>query len=66
MIFPQYLLNLVLWGYFSSFVLPLAVLFFQPDNVVIRVVALVFCLLKCHILKEYWSQFEGLDIVFFP
>ena len=65
MVFSQYLLNLILQGYFSSFVLPLAVLFFQPGNVVMRVVAFALCFLERHILEEYWSQFEGLDIVFF-
>ena len=39
---------------FSSFVLSLAVLFLQPGNAIIMVVALALCLLKCHILKEYW------------
>ena len=64
-VFPQYLFNFILQGYFSSFILPLAVLFFQPGNIVMGVVALALCLLKCHILKEYGSQFERLSIVFF-
>ena len=66
MIFSQYLLNLNLRGYFSAFVLPLAVFFFQPGNVIMGVVAFVFCLLKRYILKEYLLQFEGFSIVFFP
>ena len=65
MVFPQYLFNFVLRGDFSSFVLSLAILFFQSGNVVMGVVALAFCLLECHILKEYQSRFGGLDIVFF-
>ena len=64
-IFSQYFLNLILRGYFFSFILPLAVLFFQPGDIVMGVVALALCLLKRHILKEYWSRFEGLGIVFF-
>ena len=65
-IFFQYLLNFILQGYFSSFVLPLAILFFQPGNVIMRVVALALCLLERYILKEYPSRFEGFNIVFFP
>ena len=41
-IIPQYLLNLVLWGYFSSFVSPLAALFFQPGNIVMKVISFLF------------------------
>ena len=63
-VFPQYLFNFFLQGYFSSFILPLAVLFFQPSNVVIKVVALAFCLFKRDVLKEYRSRFERLSIVF--
>ena len=65
-IFSYYLLNLILQGYFSSFVLPLAILFFQPGNIVMGVVAFAFCLFEHHILKEYRLRFEGLGIVFFP
>ena len=63
-IFSQYFLNLVLQGYFF-FVLPLAVLFFQPGNGVMGMIALALCLLERHILKEYWSRFNRFSIVFF-
>ena len=63
-VFPQYFFDFFLRGYFSSFILPLAVLFFQPSNVVMGVVALAFCFFERHILKEYWSQFKRLNIVF--
>ena len=65
MIFFQYLLDLILRGYFSFFVLLLAVLFFQPGNVVMGVVAFALCLLERHILKKYWLRFERLNIIFF-
>ena len=64
-IFFQYLLNLILQGYISSFVLPLAVLFIQPGNIVMGVVALDLCLLERYILRGYLLRFEGFDIVFF-
>ena len=62
--FPQYLFNFILRGYFSFFILPLAIFFLQPGDVVMGVVALAFCLFKRHVLKEYWSRFERLSIVF--
>ena len=63
-VFPQYLFNFILRGYFSSFILPLAILFLQPGNIVMGVEALAFCLFKRHVLKEYWSQFERLSMDF--
>ena len=50
-IFSQYLVNLILRGYFFSLIVPLAVLFFQPGNVVMGVAAFALCLLKRYILK---------------
>ena len=64
-IFSHYLLNRILQGYFFSFALPLAVLFFQPGNIVRGVVAFVLCFLERHILKKYWLRFGRLSIVFF-
>ena len=64
--FPSLSSRSCLVGLFSSFVLPLAILFFQPGNVVMGVIALALCLLKCYILKEYWLWFERLGIIFFP
>ena len=63
-VFPQYLFDFILQDYFSSFILPLAVLFFQPGNIVMGMVAFAFCFFKRHVLKEYWLQFERLSIVF--
>ena len=63
-VFPQYLFNFFLRNYFSFFMLPLAVLFFQLSDVVMGVVAFAFCFFKRHVLKEYQLRFQRLSIVF--
>ena len=63
-VLSQYLFDFFLLGYFSSFILPLTVFFFQPSNVVMGVVALAFCFFKRHVLKKYRSRFKRLNIVF--